>query len=101
MTTANHDLTITRRIAASPSVLYRCWTDPALIVQWFTPPPFVTVSAEMDVRPGGGSAIVMRSPDGTDYPNRGQYLEVVHSATGFETGWGIATDQLAALAATL
>jgi len=34
-----HDLTLTRDIAASPAALFRCWTDPALIPQWFCPPP--------------------------------------------------------------
>jgi uncharacterized protein YndB with AHSA1/START domain len=35
--------------------------------------------AELDVRPGGASRIVMRGPDGTDMPNAGVYLEVVPS----------------------
>ncbi|MEZ5726511.1 MAG: SRPBCC domain-containing protein, partial [Burkholderiaceae bacterium] len=30
-----------------------------------------------DVRPGGASDITMRSPEGRDFPNKGQYLEVV------------------------
>ena len=47
------------------------------MTQWFTPPPFKTVSADLDVRPGGSNLIVMRSPEGQDYPNPGVYLEVV------------------------
>lgn len=31
----------------------------------------------MDVRPGGASNIVMRGPDGPEFPNRGIYLDVV------------------------
>ena len=31
----------------------------------------------MDVRAGGSSLIVMRSPEGQDFPNRGIYLDVV------------------------
>lgn len=37
-------------------------------------------SAELDVRPGGSSVIVMRGPDGRELPNRGVYLEVVKNA---------------------
>jgi uncharacterized protein YndB with AHSA1/START domain len=73
----DRDLVITRNIAAVPERVYQAWTDPALMVQWFTPPPFRTVSVETDVRPGGASLIVMQGPDGTQFPNRGVYLEVV------------------------
>lgn len=150
----NLELVLTRAIDVPREKLYRCWVEPALVTQWFTPPPFQTIHAELDVRAGGASLIVMRGPDGTEMPNRGVYLEVVpnerlvftdayvrawepspkpfmtgiltfenagdgktrytarvrhwtvadreaHERMGFETGWGIATDQLAALAATL
>lgn len=151
--TALHQLSLSRLIDAPRDKLFRCWTEPALIVQWFTPPPWQTIHAETDVRPGGASYIVMKGPDGTEMPNRGVYLEVVkneklvftdayesawvpsgkpfftgvltfdaedgktryiaralhwnaedckaHEAMGFHQGWGVATDQLAALAATL
>lgn len=71
------DLVLTRDFDATPDKLYRAWTEPALITQWFTPPPFTTPKAEMDVRPGGSSVITMRGPDGTEFPNPGIYLEVV------------------------
>ena len=148
-----HELVLTRLIKAPRHQLYRCWTEPALITQWFTPPPWKTVAAVLDVRPGGASLITMQGPDGSRVPNPGQYLAVVpdrllaftdayvgdwvpsakaffscvltfddeagqtrytaramhwtaedraaHEQMGFHQGWGIATDQLAALAATL
>jgi uncharacterized protein YndB with AHSA1/START domain len=151
--TALHELSVTRLIAAPRDKLFRCWTEPALIVQWFTPPPWKTVEAVVDLRAGGTSTITMQGPDGTRMPNVGVYLEVVrnerlvftdaytsawmpsgkpfftgiltfddeaggtrytararhwsaedcatHEKMGFHVGWGIATDQLAALAATL
>jgi len=150
---ALHELVLTRLIPVSRDKLFRCWVEPALIVQWFTPPPWKTVSAEVDVRAGGSSLITMQGPDGTLVPNPGIYLDVVknerlvftdaytsawvpsakpfftgilsfedeagqtrytararhwtaedcaaHEQMGFHVGWGIATDQLAALAATL
>ena len=72
-----HELVITRLIDAPREKLFRCWTEPALIVKWFTPPPWKTVRAETEVRTGGASCIVMQGPDGTEMPNRGVYLEVV------------------------
>ncbi len=72
-----HELSITRLFEVPAAKLWRCWTEPALLVQWFTPPPWRTVHAETDVRPGGASYIVMQGPDGTQMPNRGVYLEVI------------------------
>jgi len=150
---ADRELVLTRLIDASPANVYRCWTEPELIKQWFAPKPFTTPVAEVDTRPGGNNLIVMRGPDGTDMPNPGVYLEVIpnrklvftdaytkawepkpdpfmtviltfedeggktrytarvrhftvegrqqHEQMGFHQGWGITTDQLAELAASL
>ena len=76
-TPSSRDLVLTRLIDAPREAVYRCWTDPELIVQWFAPKPFTTPHAETDLRPGGASLIVMRSPEGQDMPNAGVYLEVV------------------------
>ena len=72
-----HELVLELTLDAPKEKLYRCWTEPALLVQWFAPKPFTTPSAELDVRPGGSSRIVMRTPDGQDMPSEGVYLEVV------------------------
>jgi uncharacterized protein YndB with AHSA1/START domain len=74
---ADRELVLTRLIDAPREKLYRAWTDPALLKQWFAPAPWTTPVAELDVRPGGASLIVMRGPDGKEFPNRGVYLEVV------------------------
>jgi uncharacterized protein YndB with AHSA1/START domain len=74
---AGRELVLTRTLKAPRHAVWRCWTEPALIVKWFTPPPWQTVHAEVDLRPGGSSLVVMRGPDGTEMPNRGIYLEVV------------------------
>ena len=75
--TTEHELVLTRLIDAPREKLYRCWTEPALVTQWFAPLPWTTPRAEMDVRPGGSSLVVMRGPDGTEFPNPGVFLEVV------------------------
>jgi uncharacterized protein YndB with AHSA1/START domain len=81
MTTATNltdrDLVLSRLIDAPPEKVYRAWTDPELLKQWFAPLPYTTPTAELDVRPGGSNLIVMRSAEGNDMPNRGVYLEVV------------------------
>ena len=74
---AERELTLTRLIDAPREKLYRAWTDPHLLKQWFAPLPYTTPVAELDVRPGGSAFIVMRGPDGKDLPNHGVYLDVV------------------------
>jgi uncharacterized protein YndB with AHSA1/START domain len=74
---AERELVITRFIHAPRHKVYRAWTEPTLMKEWFTPRPWTTPVIETDVRPGGASYILMRGPDGSEFPNRGVYLEVV------------------------
>ncbi|HEY5768828.1 MAG TPA: SRPBCC family protein [Terrimicrobium sp.] len=74
---SDRELVISRIIDAPPERVFKAWTDPELLKQWFAPLPYTTPVAELDVRPGGANLIVMRGPDGNDLPNRGVYLEVV------------------------
>lgn len=74
---SDRELVLSRLIDAPRAALYRAWTEPALLKQWFAPLPYTTPVAELDVRPGGASLVVMRAPDGTELPNRGVYLEVI------------------------
>jgi uncharacterized protein YndB with AHSA1/START domain len=80
-TAANSDreLLLTRLIAAPRQKLFKAWTDPELLKQWFAPMPYTTPVAELDVRPGGASRIVMRDAEGNEFPNRGVYLEVLEN----------------------
>jgi uncharacterized protein YndB with AHSA1/START domain len=77
MTGNVHELNLTRVIDAPRQTLWRCWTEPELIKQWFTPRPWTTPVVEVDVRPGGASRMIFRGPDGEEFPNHGVYLEVV------------------------
>lgn len=77
---ASHALVLTRLIAAPRSKVFRAWTEPELLKQWFTPRPWLTPVVELDVRPGGVNFILMRGPNGEEVPCRGVYLEVVKDA---------------------
>lgn len=73
----DRELTLTRLIDVPRRNLWRAWTEPELLKQWFCPKPYGVSHAELDVRPGGAGVIVMRSPDGEETPTRGVYLEVI------------------------
>jgi uncharacterized protein YndB with AHSA1/START domain len=77
MTTHDYDLVLTRLVDAPRHALYRCWTEPELIKQWFTPRPWTTPVVETDVRAGGASHMIFRGPEGQEFANDGVYLEVV------------------------
>jgi uncharacterized protein YndB with AHSA1/START domain len=72
-----HEMSLTRLMDAPADKLYRCWTTPELMKQWFAPAPYTTPVVEVDLRPGGASNVVMQSPQGQEIPCPGQYLEVV------------------------
>lgn len=72
-------LTLDRLMDVPREKLYRCWTDPELMKPWFCPKPWYVSHAEVDLRPGGSSLIVMNGPNGEEMPNRGVYLEVVEN----------------------
>jgi uncharacterized protein YndB with AHSA1/START domain len=76
-TSPDRDLVLTRLIDAPREKLFRAWTDPELLKRWIAPLPYTTPRAELDVRPGGANLIVMRDPEGNEFPNSGVYLEVV------------------------
>lgn len=73
----DRELVLTRIIEVSADKLFRAWTEPSLIVQWFAPKPWSTPRAEVDLRPGGANCITMADPEGNEFPNAGIYLEVV------------------------
>ncbi len=92
MSTIARELILNRLLDAPADKLFRCWTTPDLLKQWFAPKPYTTPIAELDVRPGGSCNIVMRSPDGQDMPCPGTYLEIVQnrkivSTDAFTGGW--------------
>ncbi|MEC9243988.1 MAG: SRPBCC family protein [Nitratireductor sp.] len=74
-----NELVLARIIDAPREKIFRAWTDPEILKQWFVPKPWTISKVEMDVRPGGSSLIVMRDPDGNEYPNPGIFLEVVEN----------------------
>jgi uncharacterized protein YndB with AHSA1/START domain len=74
---SDRELVLTRLIKAPKESLYRAWTEPELLKQWFAPLPWTTTVAEMDVRPGGSCLMVMCGPDGQEIPSRGVYLDVI------------------------
>lgn len=70
------DLVLERDIDVPPELVWRAWTTPEHLRQWFAPKPWIITACELDVRPGGAINFTMRSPEGQEYPNTQCYLEI-------------------------
>ncbi|MGD9816615.1 MAG: SRPBCC family protein [Hyphomonadaceae bacterium] len=89
---SQYELVLDVTLDAPKEKLYRCWTEPTLLQQWFVPRPWTISKVEQDLRPGGASLVVMRDPDGNEYPNPGVFLEIVPNkkivmTDAFSAGW--------------
>src|SRR5688572_9632971 len=89
-TTHDRELVISRIIDAPRERVFAAWTRQ--FAQWWGPHGMRTPFHEMDLRPGGVFRTVMRAPDGTEYPTRGVFLEVVPPerivfTDAFAPGW--------------
>ena len=72
-----HELVLTRIFDAPRELVFKAWTDPKIVAQWWGPHRFTNPVCELDARPGGAIRIHMRGPDGTVYPMTGTYQEIV------------------------
>jgi uncharacterized protein YndB with AHSA1/START domain len=85
-TVPQYDLVLQRVVPVAPELVWAAWTQPEHITQWFTPAPWTTPSAEVDLRPGGIFRTVMRSPEGDEHDNSGCFLEIVENERLVWTG---------------
>jgi uncharacterized protein YndB with AHSA1/START domain len=86
-TATTFDLQFDRVVPVTPQQVWAAWTQPEHIVKWFTPAPWTTTEAEVDLRPGGIFRTVMQSPDGDIVnDNSGCFLEVVENERLVWTG---------------
>lgn len=69
-------LSLDRRIDAPRTTIWRCWTEPDLLRQWFCPKPWGVSDVDFDVRPGGRMNIVMAGPSGERVENVGCWLSI-------------------------
>ena len=70
-------LALTRVFDAPRDLVFRAWTDPKQLAQWWGPTGFTNPLCELDLRPFGEIRIDMRAPNGTVYPMSGAFREIV------------------------
>jgi uncharacterized protein YndB with AHSA1/START domain len=76
-TASDREIVATRVFDARPELVFRAWSDPHHIGQWWGPKGFTTTTSEMQFKRGGTWRFVMHGPDGRDYPNNVTFIEIV------------------------
>lgn len=77
------DLTFERTLDASREAVWKAWTDPKLVAQWWGPSGVTNPVCEIDARVGGALHIVMQAGEdmgpakGMKWPMKGTFTEVV------------------------
>jgi uncharacterized protein YndB with AHSA1/START domain len=77
VTAVEADVVITRTLRAPRELVFRLWTEPEHLPQWWGPQGFTCVVCDMDLRVGGAFHLEMLGPDGGTYPCDGTYREIV------------------------
>jgi uncharacterized protein YndB with AHSA1/START domain len=75
-----NELVITRTFAVPRALVWRAFTQPAHIQQWWVPDGFIGDACQIDLRAGGAFDLTLVAPDGMRYPCRGTFVEVVKEA---------------------
>jgi uncharacterized protein YndB with AHSA1/START domain len=71
------DFVLTRVFDAPRSLLFKVWTEPEHLQQWFSPKGYAVISARMDLRPGGTYHYGMRMADGKEMWGKWIFKEIV------------------------
>jgi uncharacterized protein YndB with AHSA1/START domain len=77
MGAGTHEMRMSRIVPAPRELVWKAWTDPVHLAQWWGPRGFTNPRCELDLRVGGAIHIDMRGFDGTIYPMSGKFLEIV------------------------
>ena len=70
-------MVVTRVFDAPRELVWKAWTDPKYIMQWWGPKGFTAPVCKMDFRVGGKFLCCRRSPDGQEFWNATEYYEIV------------------------
>lgn len=68
---------MTHTFKASIELVWEVWTNPEHIANWWGPNGFTNTIDKMDVREGGEWTFTMHGPDGTNFPNRSVFKEII------------------------
>jgi uncharacterized protein YndB with AHSA1/START domain len=74
---SDREIMMSRVVNGPRELVWEAMTNPKHVVHWWGPNGFTTRIEKMEVHPGGTWALVMVGPDGTEYPNKSVFKEVL------------------------
>lgn len=76
-TAESREMRTTRTFEAPIELLWEVWANPGHIVNWWGPSGFTNTIHKMDLQEGGEWKLTMHGPDGTNFPNRSIFMEII------------------------
>jgi uncharacterized protein YndB with AHSA1/START domain len=87
---SDREVIFNRLLDAPPELVWKVWNEVEHLHRWWGPTGFTTTTHEFDFVPGGVWRFVMHGPDGTDYPNRVVFREIVApNRIVYENSWDL------------
>jgi uncharacterized protein YndB with AHSA1/START domain len=77
MNLSNYEVVTTRVLNFPRQSVYKAWTDPNHLQNWWGPKGFTNTFHEFDLRAGGKWRFIMHGPDKKDYPNESKFVEII------------------------
>jgi len=71
------ELRMQRVFDAPRRLVFEAWSKAEYVSRWFTPSPMTTPKCEVDFRPGGAFRVVMRMPNGIEFPFEAEFRDIV------------------------
>lgn len=73
----SREIRMTRSFKAPIDLMWEVWTNPEHIANWWGPNGFTNTIHTMNFQEGGEWTLTMHGPDGTNYPNRSIFKEII------------------------
>src|SRR5689334_17565188 len=74
---SDREIVITRLVHAPRELVWEAFTNPKHLEKWWGPRGFTDTTEQYELRVGGGWKHIMHGPDGTNYPNKSVFREIV------------------------
>jgi uncharacterized protein YndB with AHSA1/START domain len=76
-TSPDCEIVNTRILNASRKIVYKAWTDPNHLKNWWGPKGFTNTFNEFDLRSGGKWSFSMHGPDKGNYANECEFIKII------------------------
>ena len=73
----DNEIVTTRIINEDRKRVFKAWSDPTILSRWWGPDGFTNTFERFEFQKAGTWKFVMHGPEGGDYPNHAQFVEII------------------------